>query len=77
VKRRLADLKIGVELIQTDSASPTGTVIVTVSPNGTPAYTIREHVAWDRISDTPEAQSAVATADAVCFGTLAQRSGPA
>lgn len=53
--------------------SPTGTVEVSLSPEGEPVYKICENVAWDNISDTDKAYEAVRFADAVCWGSLAQR----
>jgi len=52
---------------------PTGTVGVTLK-DGKPDYTIYENVAWDFIELTPEAIKMIQQADAICFGTLAQRS---
>lgn len=52
---------------------PTGTVRVTLN-NGNPTYKIQENVAWDNIPVTPEAIAVMKKADAICFGTLAQRS---
>jgi fructokinase len=52
---------------------PTGTVGVTLK-DGKPDYTIYENVAWDFIELTPEAIQMIKQADAICFGTLAQRS---
>ena len=52
---------------------PTGSVLVELN-NGLPTYTIIESVAWDYIPQTDRAVELVKTADAVCFGTLAQRS---
>jgi len=51
---------------------PTGTVGVTLI-GGKPDYTIYENVAWDFIELTPESFSILQQADAICFGTLAQR----
>lgn len=53
---------------------PTGIVRVELD-NGSPTYTIIEGVAWDHIPLTSEAIEIVKRADAVCFGTLAQRNG--
>ncbi|WP_106831903.1 carbohydrate kinase family protein [Parabacteroides pacaensis] len=53
---------------------PTGSVMVELN-NGSPTYTIIEGVAWDHIPLTSEAIEIVKRADAVCFGTLAQRNG--
>jgi fructokinase len=52
---------------------PTGNVMVKLD-NGNPTYTIIEGVAWDYIPLTQESIDVVKKADAVCFGTLAQRS---
>ncbi|MDR1201600.1 MAG: carbohydrate kinase [Tannerellaceae bacterium] len=52
---------------------PTGSVKVELT-NGKPAYTIIEGVAWDYIPLVQKAIDLVKRADAVCFGTLAQRS---
>lgn len=52
---------------------PTGTVLVELD-NGIPTYNIVEGVAWDHIPLTEETIHIVKKADAVCFGTLAQRS---
>lgn len=52
---------------------PTGSVKVELT-DGKPSYTITENVAWDYIPPAQEAIALVKRADAVCFGTLAQRS---
>ena len=52
---------------------PTGSVMVELK-DGIPTYTIIEGVAWDHIPLTQEAVDLVKEADAICFGTLAQRS---
>ena len=54
-------------------AYPTGTVQVELN-NGIPSYTITEGVAWDHIPLTVEMKMLAARCDAICFGTLAQRS---
>ena len=51
---------------------PTSTVGVTLI-DGKPEYTIYEGVAWDFMELIPEATETMKQADAVCFGTLAQR----
>ncbi len=61
------------ETIQTDADAPTGTVTVGLTEDGLPQYTIAEDVAWDRLAVTTPALEAVRGADAVCFGSLAQR----
>lgn len=60
--------------ISVDPIAPTGTVSVEVGPDGQPAYIIHENAAWDQIQADPAAIAAAAGADAVCFGSLAQRS---
>lgn len=52
---------------------PTGTVRVELK-NGIPSYTITEEVAWDYIPLTEEMTRLAGRCDAICFGTLAQRS---
>ena len=54
---------------------PTGTVQVTLDSAGVPCYEIRKGVAWDNIPYTPELQDLASRTKAVCFGSLAQRSG--
>jgi|SRR5882672_1515941 len=60
--------------IQIDPAHDTGTVQVKVDSKGQPEYTINEDVAWDHLTWTPEWEALAKSADAVCFGSLAQRS---
>lgn len=53
---------------------PTGTVQVTLDDEGVPTYDIKTDVAWDNIPFTPEIEEAARNCQAVCFGSLAQRS---
>lgn len=53
---------------------PTGTVKVTLDDKGIPQYEICLGVAWDNIPLTEEMLSIARQAQAVCFGSLAQRS---
>jgi fructokinase len=55
------------------SGAPTGTVTVGLDAGGIPHYTIHEGAAWDVIPWTSSLGDLAARADAVCFGTLAQR----
>ncbi len=59
-------------LLQSDTEFATGTVTVRLE-GGEPEYLIHEPVAWDRLAMTPEWRELAQQADAVCFGTLAQR----
>ena len=70
-------LGLPTEPVQVDPALPTGTVAVALAPDGQPRFTIHEDVAWDRIAADEAALASAAGADAVCFGSLAQRSEPA
>ena len=60
--------------IQLDREHPTGTVKVDVDAAGQPRLEITESVAWDYLEWTPEWRALAGQADAVCFGSLAQRS---
>lgn len=60
--------------LQVSHSHPTGTVEVVFSAANQPRYSISTGVAWDFIELTPEAHEAALAADAVCYGTLAQRS---
>lgn len=51
----------------------TGTVDVTIAAAGEPAYRIAHPVAWDFIPLSAASTALVAGADAICYGTLAQR----
>lgn len=68
--------KSGVRIdgIEVDQTLPTGTVQVEVAADGQPHYEICENVAWDELRGESAARRAVGEADAVCFGSLAQRS---
>jgi len=59
--------------IQQDFSRVTSTVTVSLL-DGQPHYVIHEPVAWDFLEFTPQWLSLAEQADAVCFGTLAQRS---
>lgn len=65
--------KIGIGQIIERVDYPTGTVLVELK-DGIPDYTIIEGVAWDHIPFTQEMKLLAKRADAICFGTLAQRS---
>src|SRR5258708_3075239 len=71
--RRLERLGVRAAHVQLDPAHPTGTVKVAVDPAGQPSFEIAESVAWDFFEWTPQWRSLAERADAVCFGSLAQR----
>lgn len=70
---RLGRLGISTECIEVDDDAPTGTVSVDVARDGQPKFTIDKDVAWDRIAGSERARRVAGGADALCFGTLAQR----
>ncbi len=70
---RFAELQLPTDTVEIDSTAPTGTVSVELDSDGQPRYTIHENVAWDRIEAGPLALARAAEADALCFGSLAQR----
>jgi fructokinase len=72
---QLTRMGVGTAFIQSDASHPTGTVRVEVDAAGQPRFEIAEGVAWDFLEWTPEWKQLAAEADAVCFGSLAQR-GP-
>jgi fructokinase len=77
VLERFRLLGLPTETVQIDPELPTGTVDVALADDGQPRFTIHEHVAWDRIMADEDSLAMAARADAVCFGSLSQRSEPA
>jgi fructokinase len=72
--RRITELGLPSEFIQKDASHPTGTVKVELDPGGQPRFEICESVAWDFLAWTAQWEKLAAEVDAVCFGSLAQRS---
>jgi len=70
---RLRTMGLSIDFITADPNRPTGSVTVQVG-DGIPMYTIHENVAWDYIPFSEKIRSVAQHADAVCFGSLAQRS---
>src|SRR6185369_4991753 len=73
VLQRFNEMHLPIDTVQFDDQRPTGTVAVSLSGDGVPQFTIHEDVAWDRLTVTEQALETVRQADAVCFGSLAQR----
>jgi fructokinase len=69
----LDPLPADTEFLQVDPAHETGRVTVAFQ-NGQPQYTIHEPAAWDFLELSDEWVSLAERADAICFGSLAQRS---
>jgi fructokinase len=74
ILERFNALSLSTRYISMDNKHPTGTVSVNVDTAGKPFYTIHENVAWDYIPRTPSLTELAGTLDAVCFGSLGQRS---
>jgi fructokinase len=68
-----ANAVLDISYLAIDPAHPTGTVTVALDGDGKPHYTIHEGVAWDYIPASERLMALAARADAVCFGSLAQR----
>jgi len=73
ILQRFEEMQLPKETVQVDDEAPTGTVTVTLNENGVPHFVIHEHVAWDRMVVTNAALETIQKAEAVCFGSLAQR----
>lgn len=69
---QLDALPVDTSLIQVDPAHQTGQVTVSFAGNE-PKYSIHQPVAWDFLELSDEWIKFADRADAVCFGTLAQR----
>lgn len=72
IRSELESRGISISAIQRNN-HPSGIVTVTMT-DGIPSYVIHENVAWDNISHFPGMEELASRADAVCFGSLAQRS---
>jgi fructokinase len=71
---RMQQLGLGVDYVQVDGEHATGTVNVEIDSKGQARFEIADSVAWDFLDWTPDWQKLAKGADAVCFGSLAQRS---
>ena len=73
---RLDPMPVETGFLQVDPPHETGRVTVSLE-NGEPHYTIHEPAAWDFLELTDEWIQLAARADAICFGSLAQRNSQA
>lgn len=73
ILKAIATLGMDARHISIDPARPTGTVEVSLT-DGKPSYVICENVAWDHIPVFDGINELAANTDAVCFGSLGQRS---
>jgi fructokinase len=76
ILEKLRGLGLATDAVTVDPAAPTGTVSVKLSGDGQPQFTIHEQVAWDQIPASEAVLALAERAEAVCFGSLAQRSEP-
>ena len=65
---------LSLAMVGVDDAHPTGTVRVSLDATGKPEYVFAADVAWDHLICDRRWLDAAAKCDAVCFGSLAQRS---
>ncbi len=72
--RRLATLDLDAQHVQVCTDRPTGTVDVKLDAHGVPSYLIHQDVAWDALRLSGELAALAPKLDAICFGTLSQRS---
>src|ERR1700677_514179 len=69
---RLEPLPVDTSFVETDPAHETGRVTVYFQ-DGQPQYTIHQPAAWDFLELSDEWVRLAERADAICFGSLAQR----
>ena len=72
IQNRLDRLNINHTHLYINHTLKTGSVSVSLDKQGLPDYTIEQNVAWDFIPEIPD--NFQHPIDAICFGTLAQRS---
>jgi len=70
----LEQLKLDCNFISVDPVHSTGLVTVSLNENGLPGYIIHENAAWDFIKPDERLMKLAGRTDAVCFGSLCQRS---
>lgn len=74
IRELLRQKGISDDFLSVDPEHPTGTVTVILGNEGIPSYVIHEQVAWDFIPVNEKMTSLATRLDAVCYGSLAQRS---
>jgi len=72
--KNLTTAGINTQFVGRHDQYPTGTVDVAVDRDGHASYSFHPNEAWDFISATAAMHDSIGRADAICFGTLAQRS---
>ena len=74
ILQNLERLNLSTDALSIEENHPTSTVTVRLDAQGHPEYTIHENVAWDHIPSKHKVVDLVRGADAICYGSLAQRS---
>lgn len=74
IRDALAARSIDTAYVQSDSQRSTGTVQVNLNDTGNASYVFAADTAWDAIDFSKQWQQLASSCQAVCFGTLAQRS---
>jgi fructokinase len=74
VRRQLHQAELGDDFVQPDPVSHTGTVNVEIDHAGQPKFEITHPAAWDFLEWNQKLRQVAQSSDAVCFGSLAQRS---
>lgn len=69
----LGNLLFEPDFLRISGRHPTGSVSIELDGSQNPQYRIRENVAWDYIRWSSAMEDLARKADAVCFGSLAQR----
>ena len=70
---RFEKMGLPLKTVQVDPRAPTGTARVTLDHSGIPCFHFQNNVAWDHLEATARLIEVVQSADAICFGSLAQR----
>ena len=73
-REMMKTLDLNPSFIQSDDEHSTGVVKVLIDGAGQPEFTIASDVSWDHLEWTTAWEGLATRADAICFGTLAQRS---
>lgn len=74
ILERLGHFGLRTDGITIHPHAPTGAVSVSLDAHGKPTFSIHENVAWDFIEAGEQILEQTSRADAICFGSLAQRS---
>lgn len=72
MRAELEGLDVFTDWLQVDAEHPTGFVTVELT-GGEPQYKVAPNVAWDYFEYTPDLEPVAQEAEAIYFGTLAQR----